>query len=239
MSRNYPSLIGVDEAGRGSLIGDIVIAAISIKPSDIERLVELGVRDSKKLNPHKRAYLYTILKKWPFSVYSIQPADIDKYNISMLEEYAVYEVLKNLARIIGREFTGSRIVIDKFGPTRILSSKLRDLGFKGEFIVAEKADMNYIEVAAASIIAKYIRDRRIQVLKSIYGFEGSGYPSDPRTINWVRRALNQGLKPPIIRYSWSTIAHMGFRVEKKNMRIIHKTLDEYLEKGIKGENRIY
>ncbi|MEM1869206.1 MAG: hypothetical protein QXU90_03770, partial [Acidilobaceae archaeon] len=67
MSRNYPSLIGVDEAGRGSLIGDIVIAAISIKPSDIERLVELGVRDSKKLNPHKRAYLYTILKKWPFS----------------------------------------------------------------------------------------------------------------------------------------------------------------------------
>ena len=74
-------------------------------------------------------------------------------------------------------------------------------------IVAEnKADKKYAIVSAASIIAKEIREMRIKELKRKYGDFGSGYPSDLRTIEFLRRYYKTNkCFPPIVRESWSTL----------------------------------
>lgn len=230
--------IGVDEAGRGSIVGEMFIAAFAM-PDEVERvLAEMGVRDSKKLSPAKRAELYNVLKMWPFAVKAITPRDIDSYNINKLEIRAVIDVLGVLARRLGESFENARIVVDKFGDVREeLLRALARMGFRGILVVEEDADEKYVEVSAASIIAKHLRDRRIKVLRSLYGVEGSGYPSDPRTIGWIERVVSSGLKPPVIRYSWATMDRFGLRVKKKP-GLTFKTLDEYLSGGIEGEDSI-
>ncbi|MFN4046182.1 MAG: ribonuclease HII [Acidilobaceae archaeon] len=225
--------MGVDEAGRGSLIGELFVAAFALKEGDRDLLLDLGVRDSKRLTPRRRAELYAILKSRPFAVYSVSPSLIDRFNINKLTEMAAYEVLRILSRRLGEDFRNARIVIDRFGEVRELPQKLKGIGFKGELIVEERADANYVEVSAASIIAKHLRDRRLRVLKSLYGVKGSGYPSDPRTVEWAGDALKAGLKPPIIRYTWATMERLGLKARgRRGLR--HKTLDEYLDKGIEG-----
>ncbi len=220
--------IGVDEAGRGSLIGELFVVAFAMFDGDEMFLIDLGVRDSKKLSPSKRAELYKVLRTWPFEVRSITPRDIDLYNINELELNAVFDVLKALALRLGKEFNVARIVVDKFGNVKPrLYEMLAHLDFRGSLIVEEDADDSYVEVSAASIIAKHLRDRRLQVLKAVYGVEGSGYPGDPRTLRWLEETLKSGSKPPIVRYSWATLEKFGLRVRKT--KLAFKTLDEYLK----------
>ncbi len=209
------------------------MAAFALVEDDRGFLMDLGVRDSKRLTPRRRAELYAILKSRPFAVYAVSPGLIDKFNVNLLTEIAAYEVLRILSRRLGEGFRDARIVVDRFGDVRVLPRKLKSIGFRGELIVEERADVNYVEVSAASIIAKYLRDRRLMVLKSIYGVKGSGYPSDPRTIEWAGDVLKAGLKPPIIRYTWATMGRLGLGARgRRGLR--HKTLDEYLDKGIEG-----
>jgi ribonuclease HII len=229
--------VGVDEAGRGSLVGELFVVAFAMRDNDEKLLVDYGVRDSKRLSRSKRAELYAVLRKWPFTVSSIAPHEIDLYNINRLELDAMFKVLKVLALRLGGEFTASRIVVDKFGDVdKELMKMLKRLSFTGTLVVEEGADDRYVEVSAASIIAKHLRDRRLQVLRSIYGVEGSGYPGDPRTLEWLEETLKSGVKPPIIRYSWATLERFGLRVRKA--RLTFKTLDEYLDRGMRGEDGI-
>lgn len=220
--------IGVDEAGRGSLVGELVVAAFAMRVEEEKALIEMGVKDSKKLSPGRRAELYKLLRTRPFAVYAIHPRDIDSSNLNKLELKAIFNVLKALSLRLGDEFKQSRIVVDKFADISLeLRVLLRSLGFNGIVLVEENADDKYVEVSAASIIAKYLRDRRIEVLRSLYGVEGSGYPSDQRTLNWLDKVLKSGTRPPIIRYSWATLDRFGLRVEKK-AKVTYKTLDEYI-----------
>lgn len=220
-------LIGVDEAGRGSLVGELVIVAIAVPPADADRLRELGVRDSKELSPSARSELYRFLLRYPFQAISISPKEIDAENINILEEEYIAMTLSALAKRLGSAFSTSRIVVDKFGRVRRLHEALRSIGFEGELIVVEKADRDYVEVAAASIIAKHLRDRRIAVLRSLYGLRGSGYPADAETIEWLKDILAKGERPSIIRYSWATLKSLGIEVARKG-RKSGRTLDEYL-----------
>ena len=220
--------IGVDEAGRGSLVGELFIVAFVMRDEDERLLIDMGVRDSKKLSPSRRAELYKVLRAWPFEVRSIKPQDIDSHNINELELNAVLDALRALALKLGEEFRYARITVDKFGNIEErLSRILSNIGFKGSLVVEVNADERYVEVSAASIIAKHLRDRRLQVLRSMYGVEGSGYPGDPRTLRWLEGVLKSGLRPPIVRYSWATLERFGLRARKH--RLTFKTLDEYLE----------
>lgn len=223
---SYSMLIGVDEAGRGSLVGELVIAAIAIPAGEAERLREIGIKDSKELSPSRRSELYKELIRYPFQVSSISPREIDEENINMLEERYIARALSALAKRVGDPFYVARIVVDKFGRTKSLGEVLRSMGFRGQLLVVEKADRDYIEVAAASIIAKHIRDRRIAVLRSLYGLRGSGYPADPETIEWLSGVLKMGERPPIVRYSWATLRSFGIEVSKKGRK--NRTLDEYM-----------
>ncbi|RLE62603.1 MAG: ribonuclease HII, partial [Thermoprotei archaeon] len=60
-------------------------------------------------------------------------------------------------------------------------------------------------VSAASVIAKVIRDTEVEKLSRIYGDIGSGYPSDPKTIGFLKKVLKSGVIPPFVRRSWRTV----------------------------------
>lgn len=220
-------LIGVDEAGRGSLVGELVVVAAAVPREMVEELRRMGVRDSKELSRRSREELYEALKGLPFSAELITPAEIDKYNLNRLEERAATKALLSLHKRLGNSFLDSRIVIDKFGNVRGLEEELRRRGFRGELVVTEGADERYVEVSAASIIAKHLRDTRLKVLSSLYGVRGSGYPHDQETVDWVREAVKGGERPPIVRYSWSTLASLGIKVVRKG-KGGRKTLDEFM-----------
>lgn len=221
--------IGVDEAGRGSIVGELFIAAVAIRRGDEELLQELGVRDSKKLSPEARRELYhAVLKKQVFAVIAIPPRELDAYNINMLEEIKIVDLLESLRRRLGDLVLEARITIDKFGDPARLEKRLRSRGFRGEIVVEEKADERYVEVAAASVIAKHLRDTRLKVLSRLYGVEGSGYPSDERTVRWVEKILGEGSRPSILRYSWGTLEKLGYPRPGRKSSVYHKTLDEYL-----------
>ncbi|MEM3615319.1 MAG: ribonuclease HII, partial [Candidatus Methanomethylicia archaeon] len=68
-----------------------------------------------------------------------------------------------------------------------------------------KADAIYPVVSAASIVAKVNRDFIIDKIKEKYGDIGSGYPSDPKTIKFIKKCIESGEIPDFIRMSWSTI----------------------------------
>lgn len=224
-------LVGADEAGRGSLVGEMIVAVAAVKEECAEELWEMGVKDSKQLTPESRARLYHDLTRMDcvvFSVHPVPPSEIDRRSLTILTEEAIAAAY---SRIAGRieQSTVKRFTVDKYGRPVKLRIYLRKIGYRGPIIVEEKADQNYIEVAAASIIAKHVRDARIRVLSSLYGVKGSGYPSDPRTVEWVKSVIAGGGKPPIIRYSWGTLEGTGLRVKKDKAREEHRiTLDDFL-----------
>jgi ribonuclease HII len=231
MSGRRVLFIGVDEAGRGSLVGEMVIVAFAVEESMISALEELGVRDSKELSPEARAALYSKLSRvGSFSASYVSPEEIDKYNLNSVEAVKLGEALSRLTRMVGGARI-ARITVDKFGDVRaIRRSVLLSLPStqRPEVVVEEKADSKYLEVAAASIVAKHLRDQRIRVLSKLYGVRGSGYPSDPRTVEWVKEILERGERPPVIRYSWYTIKKLGGPWVKKKGGRPGRTLDEFL-----------
>jgi ribonuclease HII len=176
--------VGVDEAGRGSLIGPLVIAAVRVSSLELLNFVN---RDSKQLSREEREELYDrILKVAEVKVYEISPKEIDANNINLLE----LKVLKGLLD------WGEVIYVDAFLPPS---------SFQFPNVIAEfKADEKYPIVAAASIIAKVTRDRRIEEIKHLVGDFGSGYPSDPVTRKFVRE--NWELIKPFVRMKWKTVS---------------------------------
>jgi ribonuclease HII len=80
---------------------------------------------------------------------------------------------------------------------------LECLPFKVDIVSEHKADRNYVAVSAASIIAKVERDKEIALLGQVYGDFGSGYPSDPRTMDFLESLMKKDDKyPEFIRKSW-------------------------------------
>ena len=221
-------IIGIDEAGRGSLVGELIVGSYAIMENNLNFLKEIGVKDSKMLTPNQREFLYEILiKNGKFSVIPIKPVDLDKSNINILEEKTALQNILNLKKQIGNLSNISSIIIDKFGNLRILHVKLKQLGFKGNLIVEPKADVNYLVVSAASIIAKVIRDKRLEILRKMYGVKGSGYPSDQETVNYVLSELKKGKKPEYIRYSWETLKGTEFYIKKSKRT--SKSLQEFMK----------
>ncbi len=198
---------GVDDAGRGSLIGPLVIAGILIDEGDIPRLVQLGVKDSKLLSPGRRETLATEIKRIArkHAVVKLSPAEIDKvvergrklFRLNRLEAQAMAKVIELLKPDIA--YVDASDVLEE----RFKQHILECLPFKVEIVSEHKADRKYPVVSAASIIAKVERDREIAELKAKYGDFGCGYPTDPKTLDFLRRCLEifKGY-PDFVRRSW-------------------------------------
>ncbi|KUO93433.1 MAG: ribonuclease HII [Vulcanisaeta sp.] len=201
---------GIDEAGRGPVIGPMVMAIAVI--DDMDKLKNVGVRDSKELSPQGRSRLLNVLRSiLTYMDYEvIEPETIDRYvylnALNKLEAEVAVKLIGRALRIVNLV----RVYIDSPDPNAKRYGDLirRSVG-SVEVISMNKADKLIPIVSAASIIAKVTRDSIIEELHREYGDFGSGYPSDPRTIgflrNWVRE---HGDLPPIVRRSWSTIRRL-------------------------------
>jgi len=204
---------GVDEAGRGSIVGPLVVAGVAIREDRIPLLIRMGVKDSKMLSPSRRLSLREeISRVSKISIVKLTPREIDRYvttgkklrRLNFLEAKAFGEVLNRLSP--------GRAVVDAADtdPKRFAETILQTLQRPIPIISKHNADRTDPVVSAASIIAKTERDKEIIKLSRSDGFTGSGYPSDPRTITFLKQWLRtRGDYPPFCRKSWKSWERIG------------------------------
>lgn len=195
---------GVDDAGRGSVLGPLVIAGISIEQKNIKQLVKIGVKDSKQLSPQLREKLYEQILSLVegYHVAKIPPKTIDKSVsknlLNQLEANYMAKVIKKL------EANSSYVDSCDVNPKRF-GLYISNLAKTGKIISSHHADRKYPVVSAASIIAKVNRDREIEKLRKNHNL-GSGYPSDPKTMKFIKEWVSQnGDVPVFVRKSWKPV----------------------------------
>lgn len=212
-------ICGVDEAGRGPVMGPMVVAGVTL--DDEDQLVDMGVRDSKQLTPARREELAVQIRSIAYVESVLVPAEeIDNLREEMtmneLEVYLFTSVVDKLRPSVAY-VDAADVDAGRFG-----NDIKRGLGFDIEIISKHKADDLYPIVGAASIIAKTIRDDEIKKIGAEIGQEiGSGYPSDPITVEFLQKWIREKHdSPPHTRRSWETI--------KRMMRLNNvKKLDEF------------
>lgn len=197
-------IMGLDEAGRGPVIGPLVIAAIIIEESEEYKLKDLGVKDSKLLTPKKRSELFPKIKQLvkKYKILKVQPQEIDSFleadhlNLNWLEAQKTADIIN--------EIKPDKAFIDCPSPNKTAYTNYlkRFLKIQPELIVDHKAELKYPVVAAASILAKVTRDAEIKELEKKYGIIGPGYQSNPITQKFIKENFDK--HPEIFRKSWST-----------------------------------
>lgn len=193
-------ILGIDEAGRGPVIGPMVMVGFLVDEEKLDELKEMGVKDSKMLEPQTREKLKEKLEKLgKVFVRVIEPHQIDAFNLNRLEKVATRDIVL--------EASPDKVIIDAF--EKNLERKLAlDVGhgFKGQVVAEHKADEKYTVVGAASIVAKVMRDKAIEGIRATYGDFGSGYPGDPKTAEYVEKLIRSKQKlPDFVRKSWDTV----------------------------------
>lgn len=207
-----PLILGIDEAGRGPALGPLFVAGIALPESILPQLESMGIRDSKQVSPGKREQFYTLLQQLNSAIYwrKLTAKEIDRVlrdpsdNLNLLE-------IRKMAEIIN-EVKPATAYVDAISTPAYFKHHLNPLlkSPKPRLVVENKADAKYRIVGAASIVAKVQRDGSIAGLREIYrnlGDLGSGYPSDPRTQQFIQN--NTGLirkkKLPFVRMEWDNI----------------------------------
>jgi ribonuclease HII len=200
---------GVDEAGRGSIVGPLIVAGIGIRKSKIVLLRRMGVKDSKALTPKARARLFGEIMKVIDSVciHKIDPVEVDGSvsfkGLNRLEAKVMASVINNI--------NGVEVYVDccDINPQRYREYMECHLTCTPKLYSLHHADVINMVVSAASIIAKITRDKEIQHICSIYGSIGSGYPSDQRTMRFIRDWIaKNGSAPEFARKSWKPLRMM-------------------------------
>ncbi len=198
---------GVDDAGRGSVIGPLVIAGVVMNQNKISVLKKIGVRDSKKLSPQRRTKLYSEIIEVVDSYYilKIHPRSIDasvkNHKLNLLEAKYMARVIKHLGA--DRSYVDSCDVDpNRFGKAISLLSENHSI------ISSHHADSRFVIVSAASILAKVTRDRSITRLQK-YNDLGSGYPADPKTKRFLTTCYTQDKTfPTFVRKSWKPVKRL-------------------------------
>jgi len=196
-------LAGCDEAGRGPVIGPLVMCAVQMSDDKMQQLVDIGVKDSKLLTPKKREALAPKIKEIvdAYEVLVVEPEEIDEalrsphLNLNWLEAIKTAMILNKLQP--------EKAIVDC--PSNNIEAYHTYLGgfLKHEMeIQLEHNAERYPIVAAASIIAKTTRDDLIEQLKKEYGDFGSGYPSDPKTKAFLEK--NWDTHKEIFRTTWAS-----------------------------------
>ncbi len=206
-------IAGVDEAGRGSAIGPIVIAGVLLEEELLKTVKFYGVKDSKKLSPESREKLYRVIVDCAVRIAFIifNPSTIDRYVKSKktLGGLNVLE-LKGIAYVI-RELRAAKIYVDcpDVNLMRFCGMLKSEIPWNAEVVVFHKKYDDHPAVASASIVAKVLRDRIIQTLRDMYGDFGSGYPSDLKTVSFLRENYRNRSLEQFIRRSWkiSRLSH--------------------------------
>lgn len=198
---------GIDEAGRGCVIGPLVIAGILAKQENLSVLTNMGIKDSKLLTSKKRDTLYpkithiaekyVILKITPQQIDRAVKSNIKLQKLNYLEAQTMAQIITQLQPDIAY-VDAADVIAERFALNIQACAK-----FKTKIISKHKADITYPVVSAASILAKVERDREIQKLHIKFGDFGSGYLTDPKTPlflhQWLKKEKNF---PECVRQSW-------------------------------------
>lgn len=208
---------GVDEAGRGSVMGPLVVGTVFVE-SDTD-LLDIGVKDSKKLTPNKRAAMYDRITDCAIHWCTIvtSAADIDR----LRQEISLNEIeLRMFAEgVSSHEASAVYADCPDINESGFAARLANALGNGAEIIAKHKADDTYPVVSAASIIAKVTRDRMLDDIRAEFGENiGSGYPSDHYTMEFIERwIMENGRAPEHVRCSWEPVKQMLSR--RKNTKI--------------------
>lgn len=197
------SVVGIDEAGRGPVLGPMVVAAVEWSENLTDSIKSRGLplNDSKKLASEDRIKSAQFIRDNTRIRVSSIPAWVfsaKKVTIPQLEARVITAVLRNIEP--------SRVLSDALGNGTKAHQWIRNHWPDRSFVFESGADETYPAVSAASIIAKVARDRAIEVLKKEWGELGSGYPSDPSTRSWLND-WNQSNDhwPAFVRTDWGTL----------------------------------
>ncbi len=221
-------IAGIDEAGRGPVLGPMVMAIVACEQKDVDFLNQIGVKDSKLLTLAKRNKFSRIIKqRLAHAIIKVSPVDVDKSLAnpnSSLNDLEAYTSGKLIRRIIEKQSI-KNIILDlpsknKEDYVQKVRSQLKfpanAIPIKAEY----KADLNYVQVAAASILAKVARDKAMATLSKKLNLSlGSGYPADATTIHCLHEHFDKLKKEKLVRLEWKTTKEF---LEKKRQTTLKK-----------------
>ncbi len=212
-------IMGIDEAGRGPVIGPMVVCGAMFKEEDIKKLKALDVKDSKLLSKKRREELFSEIKKIAvdYKIIKISPKEIDQRfqvntNLNQLEALKFVDIINSLKPDVAIIDTPER------NTNKFKAYLKRYLTHDCELVCENFADTNHIEVGAASVLAKVTRDSSIRKIEEDIGETiGAGYPSDPTTIRFVEKAMNQKELLKYVRKSWFTFQRLKEESEQTKL----------------------
>lgn len=205
-------ILGIDDAGRGPVIGPMILAGCLVTEEQEKELKKIGIKDSKELTQKRREFLAEKIRESSetFEFALAFPDEIDSQlnngtNLNILEAIKIAEIINK----INKGFKKIKVIIDcpsvsieKW--TDVLKTKIENLS-NLEISCEHKADKNHVSVSAASILAKCVREKEMGELKKKYGDEiGSGYCSDPLTQRFLEKNGHKHKDDGIFRKTWET-----------------------------------
>lgn len=207
-------ILGIDEAGRGAVLGPLVVAGVVIEAEKQNLLWELGARDSKALSrPRRRKILRALWHEGLRGrVVVIPPLEIDGENLTALELRAMVGLI--------RWARPEKVVLDPPVGPRAISRFLQTLARESQlpkdiFSAFPHADRDDPVVAAASILAKVVRDGYMEFLRGKFGDIGWGYPGEEKVQKFLRRWVEErGELPPICRKRWRSVQGLRLKLQR-------------------------
>ena len=235
MEKQAKLSLGIDDSGRGPVIGPMVMAGCLVDEKTEKYFRKIGVRDSKMLAAKRREILAAEIKKKAisFEIIKISPKEIDGrnhvgINLNKLEAIKSAEIINKLIGENNGVVKDSKVkvFIDCPSPNipawqRYLMTHI-DEDIKEneniEIICSHKADVKYVSCSAASVIAKVTRDAEIEIIKRQIGQDfGSGYTSDPVTCKFLEKYSEKHKKDGIFRQTWQTWKNVCKKKEQKKL----------------------
>lgn len=213
-----PCIMGIDEAGRGPVLGPMVYGCLYCPRSYQKTLASLNFADSKTLKEEKREELFENLKAdeligWDVDV--IDPKELSakmlKKNKINLNEISHESAIGLIKKVLNMGVLLTEVYLDTVGDAEKYRIKLSERFPAVKFVVSKKADSLYPVVSGASIVAKVTRDRALrewvldETAENMHRNFGSGYPGDPETKAWLQHHKHAVFGfPTLVRFSWGT-----------------------------------
>lgn len=205
--------VGIDEAGRGPVIGPMVYACCAWPIAKKDQFGKMGFMDSKVLTEVKREQLFEVIQGLEDTVYLteiLSPEYISNLMLGRikvsLNVISMESAEKLIQGLLNKGMKIRNVFVDTVGKPESYQARLENRFTGIEFKVTAKADSLFPIVSAASIVAKVTRDKIVNGYIEQIGEIGSGYPSDPNTQTWLKSNLHPvfGYPSKFVRISWKT-----------------------------------
>lgn len=217
-------VVGADEAGRGLIIGPMVIGACAVNDEILDLFKKIGIKDSKKYTSRHKLNLHVDKIKKESLAWSVKdlPADVlnnfnkNRMTMDEAEAFTFYRALEEIQKKVPniKEFQVDNFqAVSKLKALMKQNSKMKDI----QLIVLPRAESKYLAVSAGSLLARASSLDELDKIRKKYGDFGSGSTNDKRTISWLKKYYEQYLSWPekIVRTFWKTIEKIENEINKK------------------------